>query len=389
MSESTLGKAISCRAAVCRKAGEPLTIEEVRVEPPQEWEVRVKILCTSICHTDLTWWKMQVPGPWKPRILGHEAVGVVESVGTKVEGFKAGDRVVPVFQSNCETCTGCRSLKGNNCSLFAELGLGTNFDVAGRDGTSRFRGGVDGEEVLYHFLRVSSFCEYTVLDVAHVVRIGDDIPIDKACLLSCGVSTGIGGAWKVAEVEKGSTVAIFGLGVVGLAVAEGARSRGASKIIGVDLNPDKFEMGKKFGITDFVNPKACGEKSVSEVIKEMTGGGADYCFECVGLTSVVSEAFNSSREGWGKTVILGVEQQTAPLTFNPYEILKGRTVVGSFFGGLRPKTDIPGLLQKHADKELNLEGFVTQEVGFEDINEAFKLLVQGKSLRCLVWMDRE
>ncbi|KAJ9673897.1 hypothetical protein PVL29_023444 [Vitis rotundifolia] len=255
-----------------------------------------------------------------------------------------------------------------------------------RDGSSRFRN-MKGE-VVHHFLFVSSFVEYTVVDIAHVVRLNHEIPADKACLLSCGVSTGIGAAWKVAEVEEGSTVAIFGLGAVGLAVAEGARLRGASKIIGVDLNPEKFEIGKKFGVTHFINPTACGEKAVSQVVKEMTDGGADYCFECIGLASLMKDAFNCSREGWGKTVILGVEMHGSDLNVNPYQILRGRSVMGSLFGGLKPKSDIPILAKKYLDKELRLDEFITHEVNFQDINKAFEFLSQGKSIRCIIWMDK-
>ncbi|KAI3442783.1 uncharacterized protein J3R85_001052 [Psidium guajava] len=289
----TAGKPIKCRAAVCRRAGEPLVMEEIQVDPPKAWEVRIKIVCTSICHTDVTFWKMD-SGPFAvfPRILGHEAVGVVESVGEKVEEVKAGDTVLPVFWSNCEKCRDCESAKGNACSVFASQTPGPGMQ---RDGTGRFSAVKDGEAI-HHFLGVSSFSEYTVVDVVHVVKISSPIPVDRACLLSCGVSTGVGGAWKVADVEQGSSVVIFGLGVVGLAVAEGARLRGASKIVGVDLNPDKFELGKKFGVTDFVNPEACGEKPISEVIKEITDGGSDYSFECIGLASVMADAFNSSRE---------------------------------------------------------------------------------------------
>ncbi|KEH35716.1 zinc-binding alcohol dehydrogenase family protein [Medicago truncatula] len=317
-----------------------------------------------------------------PRILGHEAVGLVESVGENVEEVKEGDLVVPVFLPNCGECIDCGSTKSNNCTKFGNKPIR---DMP-RDGTSRFRD-MKGE-VVHHLLGVSSFSEYTVVDVTHVVKITHDIPLDKACLLSCGVSTGIGAAWKVADVEKGTTVAIFGLGAVGLAVAVAAKQRGASKIIGVDLNHDKFEIGKQFGITDFVNPSSTSnEKSVSEVIKDMTNGGADYCFECIGLASLMTEAFNSSREGWGKTVIIGVEMHGSPLTLNPYDILKGKTITGSLFGGLKPKSDLPLLAQKYLDKELNLDGFISQEVDFKDINKAFDYLLQGKSIRCIIRMD--
>ncbi|KAM7516851.1 hypothetical protein LguiA_006434 [Lonicera macranthoides] len=273
----------------------------------------------------------------------------VESVGKHVEEVKGGDLVLPLFQRNCEECRDCKSKKSNICTIFpTETYIGMP-----RDGGSRFKD-MNGE-VLHHFLYVSSFAEYTVVDVTHVVKISHEIPLDKACLLSCGVTTGIGAVWKVAQVEEGSTVAIFGLGAVGLAVAEGARLHGASKIIGVDLNPHKVEIGKKFGVTDFINPSNCVEKSVSQ--------------------------------GWGKTVILGVEMHGSEVSISPQDILRGRTVTGSMFGGIKPKSDIPILVKKYLDKELNLDEFVSHEVGFQDINKAFDLLLQGKSLRCIIWMD--
>ncbi|KAL5074921.1 hypothetical protein RYX36_013905 [Vicia faba] len=378
-----VGKPIRCKAAICRKSGEPLVIEEIELEPPKSWEVRIKILYTSLCHSDVTFWKMDPSSPAAmfPRILGHEAVGVVESVGEHVEEVKEGDLVVPVFQPNCGECIDCESPKSNICSKF---GNGRIVNMP-RDGTSRFRD-MNGE-VVHNLFGISSFSEYTVVDITNVVKISHDFPLDKACLLSCGVSTGVGAVWKVADVEKGSTVAVFGLGAVGLAVAVAAKQRGASTIIGVDLNEDKFEIGKRFGITDFVNPSTCKEKSISEVIKDMTNGGADYCFECIGLASLMAEAFNSSRDGWGKTVIIGVEMHGSPLTLSPYDIIRGKTITGSLLGGLKPKSDIPLLAQKYLDNELNLDGFITHEVDFNDINKAFEYLIQGKSIRCIIRMD--
>ncbi|KFK22597.1 hypothetical protein AALP_AAs54367U000100 [Arabis alpina] len=238
-----------------------------------------------------------------PRILGHESIGVVESIGEHVDGFKQGDVVLPVFHPHCEECRDCKSSKSNWCTRFAE----DYFSNTRRYGmASRFKDFL-GEDI-HHFLFVSSFSEYTVIDIAHLVKISREVSVDKATLLSCGVSTGIGAAWKVANVEEGSTIAVFGLGAVGLAVVEGARLRGAAKIIGVDINPDKFEIGKKFGITEFVNPSMCGEKKISEVVKEMTEGGVDYSFVCVGLNSSISEAFTSTRTGTGKTVVMGIDK---------------------------------------------------------------------------------
>lgn len=379
----TSGKVIRCKAAISRNPGEALVIEEIEVDPPKPYEVRIKILCTSLCHTDVSVWKLDLDHPASafPRIFGHEAVGVVESVGENVEEVGEGDLVLPVFQRQCGDCGDCKRPNSNACKGFL-----FQFDKMPRDGTSRFRG-VDGE-VVNHFMFVSSFSEYTVVDIAHIVKIPAGIPVEKACLLSCGVSTGVGAVWKVADVAEGSIVAIFGLGAVGLAVAEGARSRGASKIIGIDLNIEKFEIGKKYGVTDFINPANCGNKAVSEIIKEMTDGGADYCFECIGLASLMQEAFTSARQGCGKTVLLGVDMNSLSLPLNPHEFLQGRTVVGAYFGGLKPKSDVPFLVKKYINKELNLDGFITHEVDFQDINKAFDLLLQGKSLRCIIWMDK-
>ncbi|KAK3001183.1 hypothetical protein RJ639_021888 [Escallonia herrerae] len=378
----TDGRLIVGAAAVARKAGEPLVMEEVVVAPPSSHEVRIKIICTSLCYSDITFWKMKDPPGYFPRILGHEAYGVVESVGENVADLTEGDTVIPIFLPDCGECTDCRSKKSNLCTkLPFKVSPWTH-----RDETSRFTD-LNGDTV-YHFLYVSSFSEYTVVDIAHLTKVDPAIPPNRACLLSCGVSTGVGAAWRTANVEAGSSVAIFGLGAIGLAVAEGARLCGATRIIGVDVNPDKFEIGKKFGVTDFVNSKECGNKTVSQVIIEMTDGGADYCFECVGLSSLVREAYDSCRKGWGKTVVLGVDKPGSQLNFSSFEVLHhGKTLSGSLFGGLKPKSDVPILLKRYMDKELRLDEFVTHEVRFEDINKAFDLLLGGKSLRCVIWMD--
>ncbi|KAL9446856.1 hypothetical protein AB3S75_014512 [Citrus x aurantiifolia] len=346
------GKVIRCKAAICRIPGKPLVIEEIEVEPPKAWEVRIKILCTSLCHSDVTFWKSSTDLPKLPLpvIFGHEAVGL-----NKLKGlWRAWESMWKKWKKEIWWCQYFKGTVENaetaslqRAILASKFGRGYRPNMP-RDGTSRFRE-LKGD-VIHHFLNISSFTEYTVVDITHVVKIAPHIPLGIACLLSCGVSTGVGAAWKVAGVEVGSTVAIFGLGAVGLAVAEGTRSNRASKIIGVDINPEKFEIGKKFGITDFINPATCGDKTVSQVIKEMTDGGADYCLECIGLTSVMNDAFNSSREGWGKTVILGVEMHGSPISLNSIEILKGRSVCGTYFGGLKPRSDIATLVQKYLDK---------------------------------------
>ncbi|CAI8586612.1 unnamed protein product [Vicia faba] len=375
---------IRCKAAVCRKPGEPLIIEEIFVAPPMPREARIRIVCTSLCHSDITFWKMREPPAIFPRILGHEAIGVVESVGEEVTEITKGDIVIPIFLADCEECIDCKSTKSNLCSNFP-------FQISPwmlRYANSTRFTDLNGD-IIHHFMFVSSFSEYTVVDIANLLKIDPAIPPNRACLLSCGVSTGVGAAWKTANVEPGSTVAIFGLGCIGLAVAEGARLCGATRIIGVDIKPEKFDIGKKFGVTDFINSGECENKSVSQVIIEMTDGGADYCFECVGMASLVQEAYASCRKGWGKTIVLGVDKPESMLSFNCNGVLvQGKTLMGSLYGGLKPKSDVPILLKRYMDKELMLDEFVTHEVEFKDINKAFDLLVNGECLRCVIWMDK-
>ncbi|XP_052146309.1 alcohol dehydrogenase-like 2 [Oryza glaberrima] len=373
-------KPIRCKAAVCRAASEPLIVEEIVVDPPKAYEIRIKIICTSLCHTDVTLWHKVDPA--FPRILGHEAYGVVESVGENVEGFAAGDTVVPTFMGQCDSCASCAAEWTNQCTAVPfTMGPGMR-----RDGTTRFW---DGEgKPLSDTVAVTSFSQYTVVDVNQVVKVDPAVPPKIACLLGCCGGTGVGAAWRLAKVQPGSSVVVFGLGSVGLAVVQGAKMCGATKIIGVDLNPNKEEVGKEFGVTDFVNPSQLGDKSVSEVINAMTDGGADYSFECIGISSVMTEAVRSTKSGRGKTIILGVEKDSQPLCLPSFEFLFGKCVMGSLFGGAKPKTDIPILAEKCMNKELELEKLVTHEVGLTEINTAFDLLLQGKSLRCIIWMDK-
>ncbi|CAL5203385.1 unnamed protein product [Lathyrus oleraceus] len=377
------GQPIRCKAAVVRKPGEPLVIEEIIVAPPMAREVRIRVLCSSICHIDLAFSNMKdLPGIF-PRILGHEAAGVVESVGKDVTEVTEGDVVIPIFLPDCGECIDCKSTKSNLCTNFP-------FKVSPwmpRHGASRFTD--SNGEIIYHFMNVSSYSEYTVVDIANVTKIDREVPPERACLLSCGIGAGVGAAWRTAGVEPGSTVAIFGMGSIGLAVAEGARLCGATKVIGVDVNPEKFEVGKKFGVTDFVHTGECMNKPVSQIIIEMTDGGADYCFECVGMASLVHEAYASCRKGWGKTIVLGLDKPGSKLSLSSSEVLHdGKTLQGNLFGGLKPKSHVPILLKRYKDKELQLDEFVTHEVEFKDINKAFDLLRNGECLRCVIWMDK-
>ncbi|KAK6935622.1 Alcohol dehydrogenase-like, C-terminal [Dillenia turbinata] len=376
----TVGKVLTCKAAVAWSPGEPLTIEEIKVDPPQKMEVRIKILYTSICHTDLSAWQGENESQRAfPRIFGHEASGVIESVGEGVEDLKRGDHVVPIFTGECGECTYCKSDKTNLCEKFR---VNPFKSVMVNDGKTRFS--TKDEKPIFHFLNTSTFTEYTVLDSACVVKIDSDAPLKKMTLLSCGVSTGVGAVWNTANLQTGSTVAIFGLGAVGLAVAEGARARGASKVIGVDINPDKFIKGKAMGITDFINPKEV-DVPVHQKVREMTGGGGvDYSFECAGNLDVLREAFSSTHDGWGLTVILGIHATPRLLPLHPMELFDGRRIVGTVFGDFKGKSQLPHFANDCMCGKVNLDEFITHELPFEKINDAFQLLIDGKSLRCLL-----
>ncbi|KAJ9675158.1 hypothetical protein PVL29_024206 [Vitis rotundifolia] len=293
----TAGQVIRCKAAVAWEAVKPLVIEEVEVAPPQATEVRLKILYTSLCHTDVYFWEAKGQTPLFPRIFGHEAGGIVESVGEGVTDLKPGDHVLPIFTGECKDCAHCKSEESNLCNL---LRINTDRGVMIHDGKSRFT--IKGKPI-YHFLGTSTFSEYTVVHVGCVAKINPLAPLDKVCILSCGISTGLGATLNVAKPTKGSTVAVFGLGAVGLAAAEGARIAGASRIIGVDLHSKRFEKAKNFGVTDFVNPKD-HEKSVQEVIVEMTGGGVDRSLECTGNVNAMISAFECVHDVCGLSILL-------------------------------------------------------------------------------------
>ncbi|XP_047341833.1 alcohol dehydrogenase-like 4 [Impatiens glandulifera] len=376
------GKVISCRAAVAWGPGQPLSVEEILVQPPHRMEVRIRILFTSICHTDLTVWKgLNEAQRVYPRIFGHESAGIVESLGEGVMDFEVGDHVVPIFNGECGDCVYCIRRDTNLCEKFRVNPLKS---VMTTDGKCRFST-KDGKPI-FHFLNTSTFSEYTVLDSACLVKIHPNAPLKKMTLLSCGVSTGLGAAWNTANVTEGATVAIFGLGAVGLAVAEGARVRGASKIIGVDVNPTKAVKGKRIGITDFINPNDLGHISVDEKIKEMTGGGVDFSFECAGNLDVLRQAFLSTHDGWGLTIVLGIHPSPRLLPLHPMELFDGRRIVASIFGDFKGKTQLPILAQQCMNGEVKLDEFITHELPFNKINEAFQLLIDGECLRCLLYL---
>ncbi|KAH9691559.1 Alcohol dehydrogenase 1 [Citrus sinensis] len=385
---STAGQVIRCRAAVAWEAGKPLVIEEVEVAPPQTNEVRVKILFTSLCHTDVYFWEAKGQNPLFPRIYGHEAGGIVESVGEGVTDLKPGDQVLPVFTGECKECAHCKSEESNMCDL---LRINTDRGVMLNDGKSRFS--INGKPI-YHFVGTSTFSEYTVIHVGCLAKINPLAPLDKVCVLSCGISTGLGATLNVAKPAKGSTVAVFGLGAVGLAAAEGARIAGASRIIGVDLNSSRFEEAKKFGATEFVNPKDYNKPVQEEfhiiakqVIAEMTNGGVDRSVECTGHIDAMISAFECVHDGWGVAVLVGVPHKDAVFKTHPMNLLNERTLKGTFFGNYKPRSDLPSVVEKYMSKELEVEKFITHTVPFSEINKAFEYMLRGEGLRCIIRME--
>lgn len=376
----TQGQVIRCKAAVAWEAGKPLSIEEVEVAPPKEKEVRIKIKFTSLCHTDLYWWEAKGQAPLFPRIFGHEASGIVESIGEGVSDLKPGDHVLPVFTGECRECQHCKHAESNMCDL---LRINTERGVMLADGESRFS--IKGKPI-YHFLGTSTFSEYTVVHEGCLAKIDPNAPLDKVCVLSCGISTGLGAALNVAKPFKGSSVAIFGLGAVGLAAAEGARIAGASRIIGVDLNPNRFESAKKFGITEFVNPKDYN-KPVQEVLADMTNGGVDRSIECTGSIQAMIQAFECVHDGWGVAVLVGVPSKDDMFQTKPINLLNERTLKGTFFGNYKPRSQLPSVIDLYMKKELEVEKFITHTVSFSEINKAFDLMVKGEGLRCIINME--
>ncbi|KAI3822068.1 hypothetical protein L1987_09649 [Smallanthus sonchifolius] len=370
---------ITCTAAVAWGPGQPFSIQQIRVLPPQKLEVRIRILFTSICHTDLSAWQGQNESQRVfPRIFGHEASGVVESVGEGVEDIKEGDHVLPIFNGECGECTYCKSKTTNLCAKFR---VDPFQSVMRNDGKTRFLTH-DGKPI-YHFLNTSTFSEYTVMDSACVVKINPEAPLNTMTLLSCCLSTGIGSVINTAKIHQGSTVAVFGLGAVGLAVILGAKRRGASKIIGIDINDDKRIKGETFGMTNFINPR--DQTLVHEKIRDMTEGGVDFSFECAGNLDVLREAFLSTHDGWGLTVVLGIHPTPRMLPLHPMELFDGRTITGSVFGGFKGRTQLPLFADQFMNMEgLKLEEFITHELPFDKIDQAFELLLHGKSLRCLI-----
>jgi len=367
---------IKSRAAIAWEANRPLEIEEIDVAAPKEGEVLVRNVATGVCHTDAYTWSGADPEGLFPSILGHEGGGIVEAVGSGVGSVRPGDHVIPLYTPECRKCKYCLSGKTNLCAAIrATQGKGLM-----PDGTTRFS--FKGKPI-FHYMGTSTFSEYTVLPEISVAKINEAAPLEKVCLLGCGVTTGMGAVKNTAKVEEGSTVAIFGLGGIGLSCVIGAVKAKASRIIGIDTNPSKFEIAKQLGATECINPND-HDRPIQEVIVELTDGGVDYSFECIGNVQVMRAALECAHRGWGVSVIIGVAGAGQEICTRPFQLVTGRVWKGSAFGGVRGRTELPGMVDDYLNGAFDLDTFITHTMGLEDINQAFDLMHQGESIRSVI-----
>ena len=364
------------RAAIALAAGKPLELVDIEVQGPKAGEVLVRIVATSVCHTDAYTLSGADPEGVFPAVLGHEGAGIVEEVGEGVTSLKVGDHVIPLYTAECGKCKFCVSGKTNLCgSVRATQGKGLM-----PDGTTRFS--FEGKP-LFHYMGTSTFSEYTVLPEVSLAKVSKEAPLDKICLLGCGVTTGIGAVINTAKVTPGSTIAVFGLGAIGLAVIQGAQMMNASRIIAIDVNSDKFELARQFGATDFVNPKD-HSAPIQQVIVDMTDGGVDYSFECIGNVNVMRSALECCHKGWGESIIIGVAGAGQEISTRPFQLVTGRVWKGSAFGGVKGRSQLPGYVDRYMKGEIKIDEFITHDMPFSKINEAFDLLHEGKSIRTVL-----
>jgi len=364
------------RAAVAHAAGKPLTIEMVDLEGPQAGEVLVELKATGICHTDKYTLSGEDPEGIFPAILGHEGAGIVREVGAGVTSVQPGDHVIPLYTPECRTCDYCLSRKTNLCQrIRATQGRGVM-----PDGTSRFR--LNGKPVL-HYMGCSTFSNFTVLPEISLAKVRQDAPFDVICYIGCGVTTGIGAVIFTAKVEPGANVVVFGLGGIGLNVIQGAKLAGADMIVGVDINPAREALGRQFGMTHFVNPKDIKGDLVGHLV-ELTKGGADHSFECVGNTTLMRQALECCHKGWGKSTIIGVAGAGQEIATRPFQLVTGRVWQGSAFGGARGRTDVPRIVDWYMDRKIRIDELITHRLPLERINEGFDLMARGESIRSVV-----
>ncbi|MAM94187.1 S-(hydroxymethyl)glutathione dehydrogenase/class III alcohol dehydrogenase [Parvibaculum sp.] len=364
------------RAAVAFEAGKPLEIETVQLDGPKEGEVLIEVKATGICHTDAFTLSGEDPEGAFPAILGHEGAGVVVEVGPGVKSLAVGDHVIPLYTPECRECKSCTSHKTNLCtSIRSTQGKGVM-----PDGTSRFS--YKGKPVL-HYMGCSTFANYTVLPEIALAKVRKDAPFDKICYIGCGVTTGVGAVIFTAGVEPGANVVVFGLGGIGLNVIQGARIAGADKIVGVDINPAREGLARQFGMTHFVNPKEIKGDVVGHIV-ELTGGGADYSFECIGNVNTMRQALECCHRGWGESIIIGVAGAGQEISTRPFQLVTGRVWKGTAFGGARGRTDVPKIVDWYMDGKINIDDLITHTMPLEDINKGFDLMHEGKSIRSVV-----
>jgi S-(hydroxymethyl)glutathione dehydrogenase / alcohol dehydrogenase len=363
------------RAAVAYGAGKPLTIETVTLEGPKAGEVLVEIKATGVCHTDAFTLSGDDPEGLFPAILGHEGAGVVVDVGRDVRSLKTGDHVIPLYIPECRECKSCRSGRTNLCTSIRE----TQGKGVMPDGSSRFS---LGRDKVHHYMGTSTFSNYTVVPEIALAKIRADAPFDKVCYIGCGVTTGIGAVINTAKVRPGSNVAVFGLGGIGLNVVQGARMVGADRIIGIDVNPKRKALAEKFGMTDFINPKEVA--NVVQAVVELTDGGADYSFECIGNVQTMRQALECCHRGWGESIIIGVAGAGQEISTRPFQLVTGRVWRGTAFGGARGRTDVPKIVDWYMNGRINIDDLITHTMPLPEINRAFDLMHQGESIRSVV-----
>ena len=371
---------IKAKAAIAWGPNQPLSIEEVDVMLPKAGEVLVKIIASGVCHTDAFTLSGEDPEGIFPVILGHEGGGIVAQIGEGVTSVKVGDHVIPLYTPECGECKFCLSGKTNLCQKIRE----TQGKGLMPDGTTRF---YQNGQPIFHYMGCSTFSEYTVLPEISLAKVNPDAPLEEVCLLGCGVTTGMGAVMNTAKVAAGDTVAIFGLGGIGLSAVIGAEMAKASRIIAIDINESKFELAKKLGATDCINPKDF-DKPIQEVIVEMTDGGVDYSFECIGNVNVMRSALECCHKGWGESIIIGVAGAGQEISTRPFQLVTGRVWRGTAFGGVKGRSELPDYVERYLAGEFKLNDFITHTMSLENINDAFDLMHEGKSIRSVIHFDK-